>query len=207
MTALTCLLGRYTGAEDIVIGTEPAGRIDPVFAQTAGALSNQAALRLVYSGEATFAEMVKRVSVIWDQAQQHQKLPFGTLLEALNARRDMSRNPLFQVSFSQGIAAEPFDAGGLRWEPVRVATGSETLDLSVEIIERDHDIEARFSYRAGLFEHATIEHTIGHFRTLLQAALENPDKPVSTLRLLTESERYQLIVEWNHTPVEYRPDK
>jgi len=207
LTAFTCLLGRYTGAEDIVIGTELAGRIDPAFAQTAGAMSNQVALRLIYSGEATFTEMLKRVSVVWDEAQRHQKLPFGTLLEALNVRRDVSRNPLFQVSFSQGIAAEPFDAGGLDWEPVRVATGSETLDLSVEIDERDHEIEARFSYRTDLFEHATIQRTMGHFRTLLDAALENPDKPVSTLQLLTESERHQIIVEWNQAAVEYKPDK
>jgi amino acid adenylation domain-containing protein len=205
LTAFSCLLGRYTGSEDIVIGTELSGRTSPPLAQAIGALSNQVVLRTGYSGEANFREMVKRVSQVWAEAQQHQKLPFGTLLEALNVPRDISRSPLFQVSFSEGIAYEPLDAGGLRWVPVRVATGSETVDLRVTLVERGQEVEARFSYSTDLFEHATIERMIGHFRTLLQSALENPQNAVSTLQLLTASECQQLVVEWNETRVSQRP--
>jgi amino acid adenylation domain-containing protein len=201
LTAFLGLLGRYTGAEDIVIGTEFTGRTNPSIAQAIGSLSNQVVFRTSYSGDASFSEMLKRVSLAWTEAQQHQMLPFGMLLEELNVRRDISRNPLFQVSFSKGIAVDPFDAGGLRWEPARVATGCETLDLSVEIIEQDHEVEARFSYGIALFEHATIERAIGHFHTLLQSALKNPERAVSTLQLLTQSERHQLVVEWNDTRV------
>jgi len=207
LSAFTCVLGRYTAAEDIVIGTEVTGRYDRGFAQTVGALSNQVALRLTYSGEASFADMLKRVSVIWDEAQQHQRLLFGTLLEALKVRRDISRNPLFQFSFSKAIATQSFDANGLRWEPVRVATGSETLDLSVEIVERDHEGDARFSYNADLFEPATIGRMVGHFLVLLQSAMEKPQQAVSTLPMLTAEERHHLIVEWNQAAAEYKPDK
>jgi len=205
LTAFSCLLGRYTGAEDIVIGTEFSGRTNPSLAQVVGALSNQIVLRTSYSGEAHFREMIKRVSQVWAEAQQHQKLPFGTLLEALNVPRDISRNPLFQVSFSKGIAAEAFDAAGLRWEPMPVGAGSETLDLSVEIIEHEREVDARFSYSTDLFEHATIERAIGHFRTIVESAIRNPDEPVSRLEMLTAAERHQLLVKWNDAEVPYPP--
>jgi amino acid adenylation domain-containing protein len=205
LAAFSCLLGRYTGAEDIVIGTDFAGRTNPSLAEVVGALSNQVVLRISYSGEANFREMVKRASQVWTEAQQHQKLPFGTLLEALNVPRDISRNPLFQVSFSKGIAAEAFDAGGLRWQPAPVATGSETLDVSVEIIEREREVEARFSYSTDLFEHATIERAIGHFRTVVESAIQNPEEPVSRLQMLTAAERHQLLLEWNDTEVPFPP--
>lgn len=205
LAAFSCLLGRYTGAEDIVIGTELAGRTNPSLAQAVGALSNQVVLRTSYSGDANFRETIKRVSQVWAEAQQHQKLPFGTLLEALNVPRDISRNPLFQIVFSQGIAAEGFETAGLRWEPLPTATGSETLDLSVEIIEREREVEARFSYSTDLFEHATIERAILHFRTVLESAIRSPEEPVSRLQMLTAAERHQLLVEWNEAEVPYPP--
>jgi len=205
LAAFSCLLGRYTGAEDLVIGTEFSGRTSPSLAQAVGVLSNQVVLRTSYSGEANFREMVKRVSRVWAEAQQHQTLPFGTLLETLNVRRDISRNPLFQISFSKGIATDAFQTAGLRWEPVPVATGSETLDLSVAIIEREREVEARFSYSTDLFEHATIERAIGHFRTLVESAIRNPEEPVSRLQMLTEVERHQVLVEWNNAETPYPP--
>ncbi len=205
LAAFSCLLGRYTGAEDIVIGTEFSGRTSPSLAQAVGALSNQVVLRTSYSGEANFREIVNRVSQVWAEAQQHQKLPFGSLLEALNVPRDISRNPLFQVSVSSRMAAESFEVAGLCWEPMAVATGSETLDLSVEIIEREREVEARFSYSTDLFEHATIERAIGHFRTLLESAIRNPEEPVSRLQMLTAAELHQLLVEWNDAEVPYPP--
>jgi amino acid adenylation domain-containing protein len=205
LAAFSCLLGRYTGAEDIVIGTELSGRTNPSLAQAVGALSNQVVLRTSYSGEANFREMVKRVSQVWTEAEEHQELPFGTLLEELNVPRDISRNPLFQVSVSQRMAAEPFDAGGLHWEPARVATRGEILDLRVEIVERDQGVEARFFYSTDLFEHATIERAIGHFRTVVESAIQNPEEPVSRLQMLTAAEPHQLLVEWNDAEVPYPP--
>ncbi len=205
LAAFSCLLGRYTGAEDIVIGTECSGRTNPSLSRTVGPLSNQVVLRASYSGEANFREMVKRVSQVWAEAQQHQKLPFGTLLDVLNVPRDISRNPLFQISFSRGTPADAFETAGLRWEPMSVATGSETLDLSVEIIEREREVQARFSYSTDLFEHATIQRAIGHFRTVLESAIRHPEEPVARLQMLTAADRHQVLVEWNDEEVPYPP--
>jgi amino acid adenylation domain-containing protein len=201
--AFFCLLARYTGADDMVIGTEVAGRSDPSLSAVVGALSDHLVLRAQYSAEVSFRETLSRISTVWTEAAAHQALPFGTLLDALGVRREVSRNPLFQVSFSRGVASEPADAGGLRWEPVRVATGTESLDLSVEVVESDDELEVRFSYSTDLFDRATIERAMGHFRTLIQSAVENPEQPVSRLQMLTTTERHQLVFEWNDTRVPY----
>jgi amino acid adenylation domain-containing protein len=207
LTAFFCLLGRYTGAEDITIGTEVTGRNDPALENAVGALSNQLALRTAYSTDATFQEMMRRVSKVWSDAAQHQTLPFGTLLDALDVPRDINRHPVYQVSFSQGVAGEPFDAAGLLWEPVRVATGTGMLDLSVEIVETGSELRAWFSYSSDLFEHTTIERMMGHLLTLVQSAVEKPAQAVSTLPMLTPEERHLLVIEWNQAPVEYKPEK
>ena len=207
LTAFFCLLARYTGAEDMVIGTEVADRNDPSVADVIGPLSNDLVLRADYSAESNFREMLRRISRVWTEAAEHQTLPFGTLLDALSVRRDTGRHPLFQISFRRGVASELADAGSLHWEPVPVATGTETLDLSIEIAERDHELEARFSYSTDLFEHATIGRAMGHYRTLLQSALVNPGQSVSGLPILTAAERHQLMVEWNDSTVEYNVDK
>ncbi len=207
LTTFICLLGRYTGAEEIILGSEVTGRRDPSPAGVIGALSNQLALRAPYSADATFREMLGHASKVWSEAVEHQSLPFGTLLDALHAPRDINRHPVFQVSFSDGIAAQAVDAAGLHWEPVRVATGAQMLDLAVESIETGSGLEVSFGYRTDLFEHATIQRMMGHFLTLLRSGMEKTGQAVSTLPMLTAEERHQLVVEWNQAPVEYKPEK
>lgn len=207
LTAFFCVLGRYTGADEITIGTEVTGRNDPLLSNLIGPLSNELALRAEYSPEGTFREMLGRLSKVWSETVEHQTLPFGRLLDALHAPRYISRHPVFQVSFNEGIASEPEDVAGLRWEPVRVTRGTGMLDLSVDILATSRDLQVRFSYRADLFEHATIERMMGHFVTLLQSAIEAPGQPVSRLPMLTTAERHQLVVEWNRAPAEYKPEK
>ena len=203
LSAFFVLLARYTAGQDIVIGTEVSGRNDPEMANVLGAVSNQLVLRADCSGNPSFRNMLRRTSQVWAEAQQHQAMPFGTLLDALHVRRDMGRNPLFQVSFSRGVTAESTLAAGLSWEPVRFDTETEILDLSVNVIERDQEIEVRFSYSTDLFDPATIARMIDHFRTLLQAAVQNPEQSVSLMPLLTPAERHQILVQWNDTTTAY----
>jgi amino acid adenylation domain-containing protein/FkbM family methyltransferase len=199
LSAFFCVLARYTGGEDIVIGTEVSGRNDPESANTVGAISNQLVLRADGSGNPNFRNVHRRISQSWTEAQQHEAIPFGTLLEELNVPRDLSRNPLFQVSFNWSGASEPTFAAGLEWEPVRLSTQIEILDLSVDVTEREQEVELRFSYSTDLFEPASIARMVGHFQTLLRAALENSEQTVSQLPLLTAAERHQILVEWNDT--------
>jgi amino acid adenylation domain-containing protein/FkbM family methyltransferase len=199
LSAFFCVLARYTGEKDVVIGSEVSGRDAPQMADVLGAVSNQLVLRADCSGNPSFRNMLRRISQVWTEAQQHQEMPFATLLEALSVPRDLSRNPLFQVSFNCSRDWEPTFAAGLEWEPVRLSTETEILDLSVNVTERDQEIELRFCYSTDLFEHATIARVLGHFHTLLQSAIENSEQTVSQLPLLTAAEQRQILVEWNDT--------
>ena len=206
LSAFCCLLARYTGGEDLVIGTEVFGRDSSPMAAVVGPLSNQLVLRVDGSGDPNFRTLLGRVAEVWSDAQRHQAMPFGKLLELLRAPRDMSRNPLFQVSFNRNSEADAIIAAGLRWEPVRFQTETEILDLRVDVTERDQAIELRFSYSADLFERDTIVRLLGHFQTLLQGAVADPEQTVSQLPLLTEGERRQILVGWNNTAAEYSRD-
>ena len=206
LSAFFCVLARYTAAEDIVIGTEVSGRHDPKMADIVGALSNQLVLRADCSGDPNFQNILRHITQVWAETQQHQAMPFGALLDALKIPRDLSRNPLFQVSFNLSSASEPTVAAGLRWEPTRIARETEILDLCVTVTEHEREVELRFCYNTDLFEHGTIARLLGHYQALLQAAIDNPKQTVSQLPLLTAAERRQILVEWNDTAVDYPRD-
>ena len=199
LSTFFCVLARYTAAEDIVLGTEVTERHASQWASVLGAVSNQLVLRADCSGDPSFREMLQRISLVWSEAHRHQAMPFGTMLDAFRVPRDLSRNPLFQVAFNRRAAAESFVAADLRWEPVTIATESASLDLSVDVTERDHDIQLRFCYSTDLFDHATIARLIGHFRTLLHEAIADPEQVISQFPLLTAAEKNQVLVEWNDT--------
>jgi amino acid adenylation domain-containing protein len=203
LSAFFCLLARYTAGEDIVIGTEVSGRSDAHMVDVVGAVSNQLVLRADCSGDLSFRDLLSRISHVWAEAQQHQAMPFGTLLDALRVPRDMSRSPLFQISFNYNTDSETVFAAGLRWDPVRFEAETEVLDLSVGMTERDQEIELRFSYSTDLFESSTIARVIRHYFTLLDCALDHPEKRISQLHILTPKERHQILVEWNATEAEY----
>jgi amino acid adenylation domain-containing protein len=200
------LLARYSGREDIVLGSEVSGRAHPELEGLIGLFCNELVIRADVSGNPNFRELLKRLKNVWDAAQKHQALPFGTLVENLNLQRDMSRNPLFQVMIALQDAPDTLVGRDLRFTPLSTETGTETLDLSVSLIEHGERLEARFSYNTDLFFDATIERMIGHFRMLLEAVAINPERKLSELPLLTPAERHQILVEWNDTRVEYPRD-
>jgi amino acid adenylation domain-containing protein len=206
LAAFNVLLSRYSRQDDLVVGTAISGRGNPELEALVGPIENMVALRTDLSGGPSFSELLTRVRDLAGEALSHQDVPFEILLEQLPLERDLSRNPVFQVAFNQQITSQSVVAAGLRWEPVRVDTATEVLDLTVNIVERDGQVEARFSYSSDLFEHPTIARMVDHFQTLLQSAIEDPRQPVSLLPLLPPAERRQILIEWNDTRVEYPTD-
>jgi amino acid adenylation domain-containing protein len=203
LAAFKVLLSRYSRQDDLVVGTAICGRGDPKLENLVGPMENMVAIRTDLSGAPTFSELLTRIRDVTEKAFSHQDVPFEALLEQLPLERDLTRNPLFQVAFTQRVASEPILAADLHWEGVRVDTETEFLDLTVNVVERNRQVEARFCYSTDLFEHATIARMVGHFRTLLQSALETPGQAVSLLPLLTAAERDQILVEWNDSAVKY----
>jgi amino acid adenylation domain-containing protein len=201
VAAFQTLLYRYTGQEDLVIGTVAANRRADTEALV-GFFVNTLVLRTDLSGDPGFAALLRRVREVVLEAQAHQELPFASLVKVIRPKREAGRNPLFQVmmNFDTPVTSLP-----QAWEPIDMGNLTETaqFELSLEVQEGPEGLKCRFEYSTDLFDEATITRLAGHWQTLLAGIVANPDQPLSALPLLTEHERRQLSIEWNETRREY----
>jgi amino acid adenylation domain-containing protein len=199
LAAFQTLLYRYTATEDIVVGTPVPGRLRARTPGIVGPCANFLALRTNFSGQPSFRQLLGRVREIVQGAQDHQNVPFEKLLEALHPERSFSHAPVFQVAFRVAPGAILSATGaGLKLEEVPFESGVAPLDLTLEVIENGAGLECRLNYDRDLFFGSTIRRMLGHYRTLLEAATEDPDSPVDLLPMLTEAERHQLLGEWSN---------
>jgi len=217
LAAFLVQLYRYTNQEDILVGSAMAGRsAHQELKKIVGYFSNPVILRANLSGNPTFKEFLAQIRGTVFRALRHQDYPFPLLVEQLDANRDLSRPPLFQVAFTwqkhrwyetasnfsgeQGkyLSMKPYSSGLQR---------GSVLDLNLQIEEAGSSLVANWQYNTDLFDAATVSRMAGHFQKLLEAIVANPEQCVAQLPLLTEAERNQLIVEWNNTRTEYPKDK
>ena len=208
LAAFQVLLYRYTGQEDVVVGSPTANRRRPEVEGLIGFFVNTLVLRADLSGKPSFTEFLSHVRDVCVGADANQDLPFEKLVQELQPERDQSRNPLFQMMFALQNATRPFlGIPGLRIEPLEVATSRSPFDLSLFLRERDGKYLGNIEYSTDLFDHDRIERMAGHFQTLLEAIVKAPDQPIATLPILTEAERRRILVEWNDTAADYSKDK
>jgi amino acid adenylation domain-containing protein len=206
LSGFKALLHRYTGVEDLVVGTPVSGRHHDETAPLLGFFSNTLALRTDLSEDPSFAELLGRVRETMLGALAHQELPFEKLVEALNPERARSHSPIFQVLFGYdivnsrqrslaGASAEQLPVPG--WESAR-------FDLSIVVHDLpDGALHLNIGY-ADVFDGSTVERLVGHLRTLLQAAASDPSQPLSRLPVLTAQERRTMLADWNATKSPYR---
>ena len=208
LAAFQALLQRYTGQNDIAIGSPIAGRTRAEFEETIGLFINTLVLRGDLSGHPKFTELLARARKTALEAYEHQELPFEKLVEELHPERDPSRSPLFQVMFAfENMPRASRELTGLRVSPIKVHTGTAKFDLTLSIEEEAGVLAAALEFNTDLFDHGTIERMIGHFQTLLDGIVANPNERLSELPLLSEAERRQLLVEWNDTARDFPKDK
>jgi hypothetical protein len=208
LAAFQVLLHRYSGQDDIVIGTPSAGRSNLELEGLIGYFVNTLVLRTDLSGDPSFRELLARVRVVALEAYANQDMPFEKLVEVLNSQRDQSRHPLFQVMFIlQNTPDEKLQLNEMTAEYLQVGAGTTKFDLTLEMSETSNGLEGRIEYATDLFEASTIDRFIGHFQTLLSGVIDQPETHLSELPLLTELERHQLLVEWNDTCSDYPKDK
>jgi len=203
MAAFATLLHRYSGQDDLVIGTPTSARSAAQFESTLGCFHNPLPLRVDLSGDPTFQELLRRVRDVTLDALSNSEVPFLHIARAL--QREQGINPPIQVSFSVSPSVHSLPLG---WKLTQfdVETGASKFDLELEIDERDNHLVGRFTYDSDLFQSATITRMGGHLGTLLQAVLETPAERISRLQILTAGERQQILAEWNGTATEY-PDR
>ena len=206
LAAFAALLGRYARQRDVVVGSPIAGRNRPELEKMVGFFVNHLVLRTDLAGDPSFRELVRRVRQVTLDAYAHQDLPFEKLVAELHPGRDLSRNPLFQVTF-QIVNTPGVGTARAESEPlsIDVDQGTAIFDLAVNAWESPDGLRARFEYGTDLFDRASIERMAAHYQRLLERAVDHPDAPLSELTFLDVDEERKLTVEWNETDVTY-PD-
>ena len=208
MTALAAfqvLLYRYTGQQDISVGTFIANRSFSEMEGLIGLLIDPLVLRTDLSGDPTFRQLLKRVRQVTLEALAHRDLPFEELLKELQPTRDLSRTPLFQVMLifrdmpSSTMEAELPDLSVQELEEDEYANS----DVALFLWETDQELVGFMEYNADLFDATTITQMLGHWQVLLQGIVTHPDERLSDLPLLTEAERAQLLEQWSHLGSDY----
>lgn len=204
LAAFQNLLYRYTGQEDIVVGTPIAGRNQVEIEGLIGFFVNTLALRTDCSGNPTFRQLLGRVKEVTLGAYAHQDLPFEKLVEELNPERNISQSPVFQVMFGlQNAPRETLTLPGLTITGVPISNATSKFDLTLLLTETATGLLCAFEYSTDLFEEETIVRMFGNYETLLEGIVASPEARIGNVPLLTEREKRQLLVEWNDTATEY----
>ncbi|MCB9450594.1 MAG: amino acid adenylation domain-containing protein [Anaerolineaceae bacterium] len=207
MAAFGVLLWRYSGQEDMVIGSPIANRRRTEVEKLIGFFVNTLALRLDLSGDPGFVDLMARVREVSLGAYAHQDMPFEKLVEVLNPDRGTNYPPVFQVMFVlQNAPLGTIELPGLTVAPLDVNPGASKFDLTLYLREAAGGMEGQFEYNTDLFDESTILRMESHFARLLENVVASPSRPISELSLLTEAERQHILVEWNDTTVSYPLD-
>ncbi len=201
LAAFQMLLYRYSGQEDILVGTPIANRQRAETKNVIGMFVNTAVMRASVSGDMTFRQLVAQVRQTVLDALANQDLPFDMLVQVMQPDRDLSYNPLFQTMFvfrSDGVERM---LPGVSFEPVKVDRGVSKFDLTMFAGEEDGCLMTALEYNADLFDEATAIRMLDHWQTLLGSSVAAPDAPIQSLPLLNTGERKLILNTWNNTTV------
>jgi amino acid adenylation domain-containing protein len=206
LAAFQTLLSRYTGQSDIVVGAIVSGRGGVDTERLIGPFAHTVMIRTDMESDPSFRELLRRVKDLARRDCEYQSMPFDRLVSELQPERDPSRNPLFQVLFSLTPSTS---SAQLSWETAnfKVDSGTAKVDLQLQAEDGPDGIFGRLTYNTDIFDASTISRMAGHFQTLLQGIVVNPDQRLSRLPLLGQAERHQLVAEWNDTPADYPRDR
>jgi amino acid adenylation domain-containing protein len=195
LAAFQALISRYTGGDDIVVGTPIANRTLPEMEGLIGYFINTLVLRSDLSGDPAFVDLLQQVRQTTLRGYENQELPLEKLVDAMRPQRTQSYAPLFQVLFIlQNIKAK-WELPQLSVSPFRIDNGTAKFDLTLTLLDRTEGVAGWIEYATDLFDAARIERMAGHFLTMLEGIVSNPNERVSRLPLLPESEKRQLCVE------------
>ncbi|HEY0607297.1 MAG TPA: amino acid adenylation domain-containing protein, partial [Herpetosiphonaceae bacterium] len=203
LASFQALLVRYTGQDDMVIGTAMAGRELAELNEVIGYFANTLPLRTDLTGNPTFRQALRRVQQTCLEAYAHQDVPFERLVKELADERDLSYAPIFQVLLVlQNAATDTIQLPGLTLSYLESHGGAARFDLSLDVAETPEGLHCAYEYNTDLFDAATIERLAEHFQSLLHDITAQPDRRLFDLALLTEDDLQQLSV-WNASYAEY----
>ncbi|ARU63608.1 hypothetical protein CBW65_23280 [Tumebacillus avium] len=205
LAAYKTLLYRYTGQEELLVGTAMAGRNRSELEGAIGNFVNTLVLRSELGAELTFRELVQQVKTTSINAFGHQDVPFEKVIEEVQPERTMGHTPLFQVLFllQPHINVAQLELGGLTFSPIWSDQGAVKYDQMIWLSESETGLTGLLMYNTDLFDAATIERTLEHLETLLTSIADDPGQKLSDLNLLTAAEASKVLRVWNDTGVDY----
>ncbi|MDQ3913981.1 MAG: amino acid adenylation domain-containing protein [Actinomycetota bacterium] len=211
MAAFDVLMAKYSGGDDIVIGTPTSGRKKLETRGLIGYFNNMLPLRVRLDGDPSFTELMQRVKNVTARALDHDDVPFEKMVDELKPGRDLGRNPLFQVAYShqnapqegyelKDVSVSTFGEGDIRG----IAPGTAKFDLTLGIGDAgEGELEGYLEYATDLFDHSTAEAMVAHLQTLLASIVADPSLPLSRLALLDPAEQRD-VVERHNEPLPER---
>ncbi|MCG8672138.1 MAG: amino acid adenylation domain-containing protein [Pseudomonadales bacterium] len=208
MATLKVLLHRYSGQDDICVGTPIANRVRPELEPLIGCFVNTLAVRSDLSNNISFTSLLKQVQQELTGAYDHQEIPFERLVDELGVAREMSHTPLFQVMFVLQNAAQTssLKLPGLDIELLPEESKTSKFDITVNLREEQGAIKGDWEFSTDLFKPATIERMMGQFTNLLAAIVNDPSTGIDELNLLSAQDRDQLLNSLNETSADYERD-
>src|SRR6266496_860098 len=206
VAAFQTVLYRYSGQEDLLLGTSTSVCEHPEAQRSDGYCLDTLVLRTDMSGNPTFRALMERVQNVVNSAIQHNNIPFEQVVKALDLEQGSSHHPLFQVmlSYQSQVANQPNRQTPLQVDEQTYISG---LDLHLEINDRAEGLSGCFVYNTGLFDTSTISRMSGHWQTVLEGVVADPEQALTELPLLTQEERRLLLIEWNNTTTSYPDDQ
>jgi amino acid adenylation domain-containing protein len=207
LAAFYTLLYRYTGQQDIIIGSPIANRNRVEAERLIGFFVNTLALRASLSDTLSFRKLLNNVCEVCLGAYVHQVVPFEKLVEELQPERNLSHTLLFQVMFVfQNTPREDLELSELRLSRIDIESGVSKFDLMLDLWEGPNGLSGAFEYNRDLFDASMLASMAEHFEVLLKGIIANPDQAISKLPLMTELEQHKILVKWNDTKVGF-PDE
>ncbi|MCB1021568.1 MAG: AMP-binding protein, partial [Acidobacteria bacterium] len=197
LAGFAVLLSRYCGQSDIVIGAPVANRNRSELEDLIGFFVNTLAIRLDLSGDPSFSDLLAHVKERALEALGRQDAPFERIVEAIQPQRDRGRHPIFQTMLLvQNAPRAVLELPGLRLTPLEIDDGAAKFDLTLSLVESDGRLRCGLTYDVDLFDHATAERMLGHWATLMESAVREPERPIGLLPLLSDAER-RAISSWS----------
>ena len=202
------LLSRYSGQDDIVVGSPIANRQEEQLEALIGFFVNSLVMRVRPRGEMSFGELLSEVRQTALAAYEHQDVPFERLVEELSPERSLNTTPLFQVMFAlQNAPLGKQQLKQLEVNPVRGGELRVRFDLEVHAFERGGEITVHWLYNRDLFDRWRMEQMARHYVRMLDAVVREPGCAVGRVEMLSATERHQLLYDWNDTATAFPADK
>ena len=207
LSGLQVLLHRYSGQDDICVGTPIAGRVRPEVEKLIGCFVNTLAIRSDLENNPSFYTLLKQVQQTLTGAYDHQDIPFERLVDELGVSRELSHTPLFQVMFVlQNATNNSLSLPGLDIELLPEESETSKFDITINMREDKGQLKGDFEYRIDLFSEATMQRMVGHFTRLLSELVSNPEQGIDDVDYLPAAERNLLLTGWNATDTVYERD-